>query len=174
MYKNKSKGYNVIKKEDNSESTSESDSNDNYVSNSKVNKSKYVNIINSIYTNPSKQAKFTKEDIKDRLNGYKSLKSMEDLNILRELPLYKTWVKYYNIEKKEFRQGGLLKFVDKDLKYIILLNTSKKLTWSVQIKDNIIFVNKEKIEEIKEAKIQELQKKKLYELWKNDRLKVVN
>ncbi len=58
------------------------------------------------------------------------------------LPVFKTWIKYYNQVTKQFRVGGLLMKVDPELRFITLVNTGIKQTWSVQLKtnENIIFV----------------------------------
>lgn len=105
---------------------------------------KYDSMVNSKYKNPkegSKQSKLTKAEIKEKLIGYKTL-YQKDYSYLLTLPLFKTWIKYYNHVTKQFRVGGLLMKVDPELRFITLVNTGIKQSWSVQLKtnENIIFV----------------------------------
>ena len=105
---------------------------------------KYESIVNSKYKNPkegSKQSKLTKAEIKEKLIGYKTLYK-KDYNYLLTLPVFKTWIKYYNHVTKQFRVGGLLMKVDPELRFITLVNTGIKKSWSVQLQtnENIIFV----------------------------------
>jgi hypothetical protein len=105
---------------------------------------KYDSMVNSKYKNPkdgSKQSKLTKVDIKEKLIGYKTLHE-KDYNYLFTLPVFKTWIKYYNHVTKQFRIGGLLMKVDPQLRFITLVNTGIKKSWSVQLKtnENVIFV----------------------------------
>jgi hypothetical protein len=130
MTSKKSK-YNVIKNDSEYESESESSV-------------KYDSMVNSKYKNPkegSKQSKLTKAEIKEKLIGYKTLHE-KDYNYLLTLPVFKTWIKYYNRVTKQFRVGGLLMKVDPELRFITLVNTGIKKSWSVQLKtnENIIFV----------------------------------
>jgi hypothetical protein len=105
---------------------------------------KYDSMVNSKYKNPkdgSKQSKLTKNEIKEKLVGYKTLHE-KDYAYLLTLPVFKTWIKYYNRVTKQFRVGGLLMKVDPELRFITLVNTGIKKSWSVQLKtnENIIFV----------------------------------
>lgn len=131
--------YNIIKNNtdydptDSSEFTSKSESS-----------VKYESIVNSKYKNPkegSKQSKLTKAEIKEKLIGYKTLHK-KDYKYLLTLPVFKTWIKYYNHVTKQFRVGGLLMKVDPELRFITLVNTGIKKSWSVQLQtnENIIFV----------------------------------
>lgn len=158
----------------------------------------FKSIVQSNYTKPmygSKQDNLTLEEIKEKLQGHVSLKSINDKKILTMLPLFKTWVRYYNVEKKQFRTGGLLmKVAYPD--YITLVNTVNNVSWSVQLKDVIIYIlhpdiarqrieeNEEKrkeksketqverkIERQNEKKKERVIKDKLYELYKNGELK---
>jgi hypothetical protein len=111
------------------------------------------------------------------------------------LPLFKTWVRYYNVEKKQFRTGGLLMKVAYP-EYITLVNTVNNVSWSVQLKDVIIYIlhpdiakqrieeNEEKrkeksketqverkIEKQNEKKKEKVIKDKLYELYKKGELR---
>lgn len=124
--------YNVVK----NDSEYESESNSCSV--------KYDSMVNSKYKNPkegSKQSKLTKTEIKEKLIGYKTLHE-KDYKYLLTLPVFKTWIKYYNRVTKQFRVGGLLMKVDPELRFITLVNTGIKRSWSVQLKtnENIIFV----------------------------------
>lgn len=168
-------GYKIIKKGSNSNSDSSSDSiSSDYSSNS------IVSVPQSTYKIPkggTKQDNMTKEEILEKLKGYKPLKNMQDKQYLLTLTPFKVWIRYFNTDTKEFRLGGLLKLVDPELRYIMLVNTTKNLTWSVQLKNNIIFVprnienKKQKLQEIKELQDKEqLTKEKLYKLYKQGKL----
>lgn len=174
--KKTTKSYRIIKVEssDESSSSSESSNNSSNESNSKsVEKKcyKYKSIVDSDYIKPkngTRQEKFTNNDIRDKLNGYISLKSMKEKKYLLQLTPFKTWIRYFNIKSDKFRNGGLLKYVDPELRYIMLVNTLKNLTWSVQLNDNIIFIPDPKIE-LENQKIDSI-KDKLYTYYINDKL----
>lgn len=91
------------------------------------------------------QEKFTEEEIADKLRGYKKA----DKKILIDTPLG-THVRYFTkIDgKNKFRTGGTLKVKKLDDGYIIL-NTDKG-SWSVQLKDSIIFIKMSHRDEIDE------------------------
>jgi len=136
-------------------------------------KYKYTSLIDTNYKGKSKQVGMTKEQIKEKLKGYKALKTSNDKKILLELQPFKVWIRYFNTETKQFRVGGLLKLVDKDLRYIMLVNTDKGITWSVQLNDNIIFIpdpEKQK-EKLKQKLKEECDKDKLYKMYKEGKLK---
>lgn len=136
---------------------------------------RFTSIIRSDYKKPTrgtKQDNLTKDEIKKKLVGYIPLRTMKEKKILEEMQLFKTWVRYINNDTKQFRTGGLLMKVDYP-NYIMLVNTQKNLSWSVQLNDNILFIrdpsdtenyNKEK-ENVKATK------DKLYELYKRGELK---
>jgi len=148
----------------------------------------YKSIADSNYRKPyygSVQDNYSLEEIKQKLTGYVSLKSIADKKILTMLPIFRTWVRYYNTETKQFRTGGLLMKVVYP-EYIMLVNTTNNVTWSVQLKNNIIYIqhpdkimekmekseDKRKEKKIKETKQQEkLIKDKLYEMYINGELK---
>ena len=106
---------------------------------------------------------------------------MQEKSILNDLPIFKTWIRYYNVEKRLFRVGGLL-LKSGYPEYITLINPNKNVTWSVQLKDNILYIqdpNKQEItrqqkeQERKEKKEKErMVKEKLYEMYQNGRLAV--
>jgi hypothetical protein len=127
-------------------------------------------------TKGTKQDNFTKDDIREHLGGYKTL---DDKKYLLTLKPFKVIVKYYNTKTQKFRSGGLLVKVDPELKYIMLVNTRYRLTWSVQLEDNIIFVPDPKIaqekkrliqEEIDKKEQEEKTKGKLYDLYLKGKL----
>jgi len=136
-------------------------------------KYKYKSLVNSDYKKPrtgSKQDNLTKDQIREKLQGYKALKSIHDKKQLLQLKPFKVWIRYFNNITKEFRVGGLLKMVDPELRFIMLVNTSKNLTWSVQLKDCIVFIPKD-IEEKEKAKQKEqMTKEKLYKLYQQGKL----
>ena len=118
----------------------------------------------------STQKNLSEEEIREKLKGYVALRSMEQKKYLETLPLYKTWIRYHNIKTNQFRTGGLLiktSYPD----YIVLQNTTKKVTWSVQLSDNIIYVPDPKLKE--EEKKDERLKDKLLELYKRGQLKKI-
>ena len=105
-------------------------------------KVEYKSIVNSSYRKPrygSVQDNLTRDEIVKRLDNYIPLQTMSEKKILTRLPYFKTWIKYYNTTTKQFRVGGLLMKVDYP-DYIMLVNTAKNLSWSVQLKDNIIYI----------------------------------
>lgn len=136
-------------------------------------KYKYTSLTDTNYKGKSKQAEMNKEQIKEKLKGYKALKTANDKKVLLELQPFKAWIRYFNTETKQFRVGGLLKLVDQDLRYIMLVNTAKGITWSVQLNNNIIFIpdpEKQK-EKLKEKLKEECEKDKLYKMYKAGKLK---
>lgn len=135
--------YNIIKNDTDYDPTEMTEMTDSELT-SKSKNSKYESIVNSKYKNPkegSKQSKLTKSEIKEKLIGYKTLYK-KDYAYLHTLPVFKTWIKYYNHVTKQFRVGGLLMKVDPELRFITLVNTGIKKSWSVQLQtnENIIFV----------------------------------
>lgn len=174
-------GYRIIKKESSDESSepnnrhnnndSESDS-EGYTSDG-GGKYKYTSLVDSGYKKPkegSKQDHMTKDQIREKLQGYRALKTTQDKRFLLNLNPFKVWIRYFNTQSKEFRVGGLLKLVDPELRYIMLVNTNKNLTWSVQLKDNIIFVPKDIAAKDKEREKEKMTKEKLYKLYKEGKL----
>lgn len=135
---------------------------------------RFVSIVDANYNRPrggTKQDNMTKDEIKAKLVGYVPLRSMKEKEYLTELKPFKTWIKYINTTTKQFRTGGLLmKVVYPD--YIMLANTSKNLTWSVQLKDNIIFVpDPDLAEQQDESKRREQAiKDRLYTMYKKGEL----
>lgn len=112
------------------------------------------------------------EDIQRRLEGYVPLKTMAEKNYLTELPLMRTWVRYYNTELRKFRTGGILMKVSYP-DYIVLVSTGKGLTWSVQLRNNVIFVPDPELAEQKRRQEEEEEevKNQLYELYLQGKLK---
>lgn len=132
--------------------------------------SKFVKITDSNYKRPktgTTQDNFTKADILKKLEGFVPLRTMEEKKILTQLPTFKTWIRYINANTKQFRTGGLLMKVSYP-DYITLLNPGKQLTWSVQIKDNIIYIKdpKESIAKKEETELKE----RLFEMYANGQL----
>lgn len=135
---------------------------------------RFITLGESDYVKPkngTKQDNLTSDEILGKLKEYVPLKTMEEKKVLTTLQPFRTWIKYINKETGKFRNGGLLmKVVYPD--YIMLINSISKITWSVQLIDNIIFVKHPKIIE-KEKQIEEI-KDELYELYINGKLKKVN
>jgi hypothetical protein len=140
---------------------------------------RYKSLVDSTYRKSrdgSIQDNLTREDILDNLDNYIPLKTMQEKRILTRLPYFKTWIKYFNTKTRQFRIGGLLMKVEYP-DYIMLVNTAKKITWSVQLKDNIIYIPEDielndsnqignKIDKKKEKEI----KDKLFKMYKNGEL----
>ena len=60
--------------------------------------------------------------------------------------------------------------VDPELRFIMLVNTSKNLTWSVQLKDCIVFIPKDIEEKEKTKQKEQMTKEKLYKLYQQGKL----
>jgi hypothetical protein len=164
-----------------SESDSESDSYlvDTDFTETEEGRQLFQSIVNSDYVKPqngSIQDNMTIDDIKDKLKGFIPLKSMDQKKVLKKMPIFRTYVRYINSKTKQFRTGGMLTKVEYP-DYIVLANTSMKLSWSVQLKDNIIFIRDPRIEKEerpkpKTAKEEEkIIKEKLFSMYKNGDLK---
>lgn len=128
----------------------------------------YNSIVNSRYKLNSKQDKMSEDVVKQKLQGFIPLTTIRDKKILTTLPLFKTWIRYINIKTGQFRIGGLLMKVEYP-DYIMLVNNDKNLTWSVQLKDNMIFIRDPSRRE--EVKKEQLVKNKLYQMYRNGELK---
>lgn len=133
------------------------------------NDNNFINIKDADYKKPitgSMQDSMTKEEIIKRLENCIPLKTMEEKKVLTKLPFFRTWIRYYNINTKQFRVGGVLtKVVYPD--YMVLVNLNNKVSWSVQLKDVIVYItHPAQNEKIKEKKI----KDKLYDLYKRGKL----
>ena len=132
---------------------------------------RFTSIVNSNYRKPkggTYQDNMNTEDIRKRIAGCYVLKTMQEKRVLETLPVFKTWIRYINRDTKQFRTGGLLMKVSYP-DYIMLVNPSKNLTWSVQLKDNILFYREPEVvdeETIREQAI----KDKLYEMYKRGEL----
>jgi len=109
----------------------------------------------------------TKEQIIKRLEGCISLNTIEEMEILNTLPLRRIWIWYMHKDTKSFKVGGFLMKVSYP-DYIVLVNYRNKITWSVQLKENILFIkNTEEMEKLNKAyKI----KQKLYKLYNEGKL----
>lgn len=126
------------------------------------------------------QQNLTKENIIQGLEGYRKLVTIDDKKMLNRVPLFKTWVKYYDTLKKEFRLGGVI-IKNEYPVYIMLMNMKTKITWSVQLANNIIFIPEDKILE-NEVSVKSIikndsgknkidrQKELLWKLYKNGEL----
>jgi hypothetical protein len=126
------------------------------------------------------QKNLTKENIINGLEGYRKLVTIQDKKMLNHIPLFKTWIKYYDTLKKEFRLGGVI-IKNAYPVYIMLMNMKTKITWSVQLANNMIFIPEDKILE-NEVSIKPIikqdssknkedrQKEMLWKLYKNGEL----
>lgn len=171
----------IIKKENNTtDITTDDSTTDSFVKDSDytsdvvneyIKGDRFLTLLESNYNIPKNgtiQDNLTSEQILDKLKNYVPLKTLREKEVLTTLQPFKTWIKYINKDSGKFRNGGLLmKVVYPD--YIMLINSVSKLTWSVQLKDNIIFVKHPKI--IEKEKEQEIIKEELYQLYLEGKLK---
>jgi hypothetical protein len=138
----------------------------------------FKTIAESDYVKPkngSVQDNFTIDDIKEKLKGFIPLKTMEDKKILTKLPIFRSFVRYINTKTKQFRTGGMLMKVEYP-DYMVLVN--KGISWSVQLKDNIVFIRDPRIERDQPTPIKKKSEKeqekiikdKLYTMFKNGEL----
>lgn len=104
------------------------------------------------YVRPKKtlQEKFSKEEIAEKLIGYREVKDAEELN-----NLIGSDFRYFVYEKtgskvlKKFRIGGKLIKIDPNNKYIVLATglPPNQKTWSVQLDNSELYV-KLKVEDV--------------------------
>ena len=93
------------------------------------------------------------DSIKEKLNNFVRVYP----DFYKDIPC-STWIKYVTFEGL-YRSGGIL-IANKSPKYLVLKNPIKKITWSVNLEKNYIY-----IENIKEKKELTLRKDNLYKLW---------
>ena len=150
--------------------TETTDLTDTFTEETEPRSSNFVKISQTNYKRPkngTKQDNFSKADILKRLEGYVPLRTMEEKKILTQLPTFKTWIRYINSSTKQFRTGGLLMKVSYP-DYIMLVNPSQQLTWSVQLKDNIIYIKDPKETLLK--KNEDELKEKLFHMYQTGHL----
>lgn len=102
----------------------------------------YTSIAKSGYKKPkgpSKQDQLTLDQIRKKLRGYKELNTMKDKEVLQYIQPFRSWIRYYDKKQQKFRIGGLLMKTEYP-EYITLVNTANNISWSVQLKDNIIYI----------------------------------
>jgi hypothetical protein len=128
-------------------------------------------------TGGTKQDNLTREDVIKQLEKYIPLKTLKDKRYLEQLPLFKCWIKYYNVKTRQFRLGGLLiKVCYPD--YIMLMNPTHRITWSVQLNDNIVYIPDPRVvdlsisEEKSEKRKEMFIKNKLFDMYKRGKLAV--
>ena len=109
--------------------------------NSRIHESKRITRLSEVEQppkrGPSIQDLMTTDEIKHSLKDCIPLQSKRDKQILTTLPLFKTWIKYINRETLKFRVGGLLMKVEYP-EYITVFNPYRRISWSVQLDNNII------------------------------------
>ena len=101
--------------------------------------------------NKSYQDSLSPADIKKKLEEYKQVDNINDVNI-------GTHLRYFTFNpstgQKQFRLGGFLSKLDKD--YVVMNNG--ELSWSVQ-KDKTVFFKKLSFNDLKEEMIEKISKK---------------
>ena len=102
-------------------------------------------------TNKSYQDNLSPDEIKKKLEEYKQVDNIDEVNLNSHL-------RYFSFNpktgKKQFRLGGFLTKIDKE--YVILSNGS--LSWSVQKKNSVFFV-KMNFADLKNELIEKISKK---------------
>ena len=107
------------------------------------------------YSRPKKtyQDNLSPNEIKKKLEEYKQVENIKNVEL-------NTHLRYFVLDKKtgkkQFRLGGFLNKIDKDLKFVVLSNG--KFSWSAQIADSIFF-QKLSFNELKLEIINETSKK---------------
>lgn len=96
----------------------------------------------------------SEESIKNKLKGW--ILVPPDLLDKLELGI---WVRYVSIDRK-FRTGGII-IKNSSPDYVILKNPKLKISWSVNVKKNYLF-----IQDTPHKKEEERMKDVLYQLWK--------
>ena len=104
-------------------------------------------------TGKSYQEKLSPNEIKKKLEEYTQVKDIKEVDIGIHL-------RYFTFNpktgEKQFRLGGFLSKIDKEMKYVILQNGS--FSWSVQL-TNVIFFKKMSFSELKEEIKEKIYKK---------------
>lgn len=101
-----------------------------------------------------------KEQIKKKLEGW--ILVPEDYTYRIDCGI---WIKYIN-KNGSFRNGGLL-IKNSSPEYFVLKNPIKNISWSVNLKDNHIFIENEEEKE-KEKNMKNV----LYNLWKKGDIEI--
>lgn len=190
----------IVKKvnssDDLSSFTSDSSSSSNYTYETLTEQDggkKWMSFSESKYKRPqkTKQDQFTKEEILKKLKGYIRVKYSDQLE---QMTPFKTWVKYINKTSKKFRQGGLYVksgFTEQNTEvptYIVLYNPKINIVWSVQLKNNWLYIplptastdpeqrrGDDNVPDSRpEKQKEEAIKNKLYELYLDNRLKIAD
>ena len=99
--------------------------------------------------------------IKEKLKDYIQV----DPKFNKDIPCG-TWIKYVT-HNGLYRTGGVL-VKNGSPDYLVLRNNYKKLSWSVDLKKNYIF-----IEDIKKKKESKMEKDNLYKLYQNGFIKIL-
>jgi hypothetical protein len=104
-------------------------------------------------TGKSYQEKLSPSEIKKKLEEYSQVEDIREVDI-------GTHLRYFTFNpktgEKQFRLGGFLSKIDKEMKYVILQNGS--FSWSVQL-TNVIFFKKMSFSELKEEIKEKIYKK---------------
>lgn len=125
---------------------------------------KHIKIDQDDYVRPD----ITKQDIissdKEQIK-----KKLEDWILVPNDYTYRVdcgvWIKYIN-KNGYFRNGGVL-IKNSSPDYFVLKNPIKKISWSVNLKENHIFV-----EDIEKKEKKDKMKNLLYDLWKNGDIEI--
>ena len=131
-----------------------------------MNSHKHKKIDEDNYIRPEK----TKQDIISADQEH-IRKKLEDWILVPEDYTYRLdcgiWIKYLS-KQGLFRNGGIL-IKNSSPEYLVLKNPIKSISWSVNLKENHIFIEDEDKKE-KKKKMKEL----LYNLWENGEITIDN
>ena len=102
------------------------------------------------------------EEIKARLQGYIQIHedNYKDIDV-------GIWIRYIS-DKGKYRTGGILVH-NKSPKYFVLKNPNNEITWSVNLKKNIIFMK-----DIGAKRDQMIEKNNLYRLYLEGYVKILD
>jgi hypothetical protein len=83
---------------------------------------------------PTKQGKYTKKDIAERLKNFSKISNEEIFDIAKK----GIWIRYFKIDEdgsKLFRTGGFITNIDSEKRYITLIShhSNQSFTWNMQL-----------------------------------------
>lgn len=126
--------------------------------------------MNRIDQDDYERPEFTEQDyissnktlIKEKLKNFIQV----EYKFIKDIPP-KTWIKYIS-QNGMYRSGGILIKNEFPL-YIVLKNPYKKISWSVNLKTNYIFM-----EDIKTKKEEKIEMENLYKLYQEGFIKILD
>ena len=119
----------------------------------RISKDNYIKTGNEIQEN------LTEDDIKILLEDYTEINDYKELKLGMHIRYYTIKLDKYGNQTKLFRMGGNIIKIDDEYRYLILSNN--KISWSVQINNNI-FYKKMSLNDIKNIYDAKLDEKRFY------------